>query len=104
MITNLLGSSVILMGSSVCKLFILGVALGNVLNLKSKYVLTVWWDTYEIRIWIELNTRISFPDLGHDFGLIQNVDKVCRMLTNLLGSSWSNLFTLEAALGNVLNL
>jgi len=40
MITNLLGSSVILMGSSVCKLFILGVALGNVLNLKSKYVLT----------------------------------------------------------------
>jgi hypothetical protein len=40
MITNLLGSSVILMGSSVCKLFTLGVALGNVLNLKSKYVLT----------------------------------------------------------------
>jgi hypothetical protein len=52
----------------------------------------------------ELNTRISFPDLGHDFGLIQNVAKVCRMLTNLLGSSWSNSFTLEVALGNVLVL
>ena len=52
----------------------------------------------------ELNTRISFPDLGHNFGLIQNVAKVCRILTNLLGSSWSNLFTLEAALGNVLIL
>jgi hypothetical protein len=36
--------------------------------------------------------------------MIQNVAKVCRMLTNLLGSSWSNLFTLEAALGNVLVL
>jgi len=31
---------VILMGSFVCKLFTLGVALGNVLNLKYKYVLT----------------------------------------------------------------
>jgi len=30
--------------------------------------------------------------------------KVCRMLTNLLGSSWSNLFTLQAALGNFLDL
>ncbi len=44
---------------------------------------------------------ISYPD---DFGLILNVFKVWRMLTNLLGSSWSNLFTLEAALGNVLDL
>ena len=52
----------------------------------------------------ELNTRISFPDLGHDFGLIQKVAKVYRTLTNLLGSSWSNLFTLEAALGKILIL
>jgi len=29
--------------------------------------------------------------------MIQNVAKVCRMIPNLLGSSWSNLFTLEAA-------
>jgi hypothetical protein len=52
----------------------------------------------------ELNTRMSFPDLEHNFGLIQNVAKVCRMLTNLMGSSWSNSFTLEVALGNVLVL
>ena len=32
--------------------------------------------------------------------MIQNVAKVCRMIPKLLGSSWSNLFTLEAALGN----
>jgi len=67
-----------------------------------KHKLTCFYLLIAIRILYRI--LILCPDLGCDFGMIQNVAKVCRMLTNLLGSSWSNLFTLEAALGNILNL
>ena len=67
-----------------------------------KHKLTCFYLLIAIRILYRI--LISCPDLGCDFGMIQNVAKVCRMLTNLLGSSWSKWLPLEAALGNVLDL